>query len=217
MGMLLGLAPATRALAQPVDAPPGPFAIDARVALPAYAPTDAQAVAIGLEKAQLPKRGIGVDVGVTVYPLRRGGFALGLGVNYLSTSGKQTATTAALATDPNALENAPEIKTTFKAFTPQLSLNFGTRRGWSYLSGGVGTSRRDIEQTAGTPTVPDADPTPRIRTINYGGGARWFASAHLAFGFDLRWYRLPLQEATSTTRAFPKQSLFIASAGISIR
>ena len=30
----------------------------------------------------------------------------------------------------------------------------------------------------------------RLKTINYGGGARWFAKAHVAFSFDVRFYAI---------------------------
>lgn len=215
-GILLGLAPASRAFAQSADAP-GPYAVDVRVAMPSFAPTDGQAQPLGLEKVQLPRRGLGLELGASVYPIRKGGFALGVGVAYTNASGTAKATTAAQAGDETAMANAPEIKTRFNALSPQVSLNFGSRRGWSYIGGGIGWARRGIEQTAGTPTVPDAEDTERARTLHYGGGARWFWTNHVAFGFDMRWHRLPAQEATATARAFPKQSFFVIAGGITLR
>ena len=34
-----------------------------------------------------------------------------------------------------------------------------------------------------------ADEEP-LKTINYGGGARWFTKTHLAFSFDVRFYAI---------------------------
>lgn len=218
MGTLLGMGPANRALAQSADAP-GPFAVDVRVVMPSFAPTDAQAQALNLEKVQLPRRGLGLDVGANVYPLRKGGFALGIGAHYLTANGSAKATTAANSENEEAIANAPKIKTKFTALYPEVSLNFGSRRGWSYLSGGIGWARRGIEQVEGTPTLPNPDfeMSERVRTLHYGGGARWLWSDHIGFGFDMRWHRMPAQEATTTTRAFPKQSYFAVGGGITIK
>jgi opacity protein-like surface antigen len=218
-GIVLGLAPATRAFAQPASDPPGPYIIDAHVTFATYPPTDADAAALGLEKAQLPKRGLGFDFGVHVYPVRKGFFALGIGANYVSTNGTDQ-TIATTSTEPDlelAQKNAPKMKTHFSAMTPTLSLNFGSKRGWSYLSAGLGTSQRSIEQTDGVPLVADVADKTKSSVLTYGGGARWFMSQHVAFGFDLRWYKAKLKEASSTTRAFPAQTIFVAGAGLSIR
>ena len=65
---------------------------------------------------------------------------------------------------------------------------------------------------------------PRLMGIHYGGGARWFMSPHVAFSFDLRFYRIPEQAAEGTTTDGsatvpfqPKSRLFLASAGISFK
>ena len=81
----------------------------------------------------------------------------------------------------------------YSTLAPQLSFNFGSGNGWSYISGGIGRSIWSI--------VPDGlDPLPadqeRLKTINYGGGARWFIKNHLAFSFDVRFY------ATSPSESF---------------
>lgn len=218
-GLVLGLVPATRAFAQPASDPPGPYIIDARVTFASYPVTDADAVGLGLEKGQMPKRGLGVDLGVHFYPIRKNFFALGIGANYVTTNGtNQTIASTSTETDLDlAQKNAPKMKTHFSAMTPQVSLNFGSKRGWSYLSAGLGSSKRSIEQTDGVPLVPDVADKTTGRVLTYGGGARWFMSQHVAFGFDLRWYSVKLKEATTTTRAYPAQSIFIAGAGLSIR
>jgi hypothetical protein len=131
--------------------------------------------------------------------------------------------------DPVALPNDPSVRERFQAFSGQLSLNFGSSDGWSYISVGLGTARRDIQvfpvlattNSAGVvtttqSTAPLTAEGTKTRNFNYGGGARWFASSHFAFGFDLRWYAVPPAAATATVPALPRQTMFIAGAGVSI-
>jgi hypothetical protein len=94
------------------------------------------------------------------------------------------------------------VATTARIFAPQVSFNFGTRAGWSYLSGGYSAAQVTV-RSSGTSEVTQESGT--ISGLNVGGGARWFLSDHLAAGFDLRLHRL------AGTR------LFAASAGISLR
>lgn len=219
-GVVLALAPATRVFAQPAaEPPPGPFTLDARVSFATFPVTDADATALGLQKRQLPNRALGFDLGANVYPIRKKFFALGIGANFVNLRGtEQTVATTSTEKDPDvAQKNAPKMRTTFQAFTPVVSLNFGSRRGWSYLNAGLGSSKRGIEQIDGVPLVPDVAEKTKGNVFTYGGGARWFFSQHLAFGFDLRWYNVKAEEATATTRAFPRQSIFVGGAGISIR
>jgi hypothetical protein len=58
---------------------------------------------------------------------------------------------------------------------------------------------------------------PRTRAVNFGAGARWFARRHLAFSFDLRWYSMQAQGATTVTPAVPRTTRMVFTAGISIR
>ena len=57
----------------------------------------------------------------------------------------------------------------------------------------------------------------RTRAINYGGGARWFAKEHIAFTFDLRFYRIDAQEADHGRPAYGGRRLMVFSAGISVK
>ena len=99
------------------------------------------------------------------------------------------------------------------ALSPQVSLNFGKRDGWSYLSGGIGWASLTTEFD----DMPFEDPASRPRAINYGGGARWFAKKHLAFSLDLRFYAISPQEATVERPAVPRMTVMVFSAGISAR
>jgi hypothetical protein len=201
---------------QPVsatEAPPGPFALDVRVAMPSFNTGSALADPLGLRTSQLPGRGWGLEFGATAYPLRGKRFALGLGAALVRTSGSQ-------APDPEdeTAADDPTIETRFNALVPQVSLNFGSGRGWSYIGGGLAFMQRATGDV-------DADVPlgPRLRGIHYGGGARWFAGRHVAFSFDLRFYRIPEQAAEAATGEAaavpfqPKSRLFMASAGVSFK
>ena len=139
--------------------PPGPFVIDVRVVTsgvpggPAFYP--------GLpDGATVPTRGFGGDVGVHIYPLQLGPGRLGLGADVMLARG-----------------STADARSTLTTVAPQLSLNFGTSDGWSYLSAGVGAARIRLAPGAGSATV---------RSVNVGGGARWFLGPRLGVGFDVR-------------------------------
>ena len=67
-------------------------------------------------------------------------------------------------------------------------------------------SDRNLENAS-----PGEQESGRLRTINYGGGARWFFTPRLAFGIDLRAHQLAAGAGT------PRVSVFAASAGVSFR
>jgi hypothetical protein len=202
----LALLPATVFAQEREREPIAPFAADVRVALPRFPHDEAIATTLGVTDENLPGRGLGLSFGAHVYPFR-GKVALGLGAEVLMTRASKT-----LAGDEGA-PDGPTVKGRFNAFSPQISLNFGGRRGWSYVSGGIGwgTFTEEVE------TSPVTSPDGRIRTLNYGGGARWFAKEHLAFTFDFRFHRFDAQEASTGRPAYPKGRMTIISAGISVK
>jgi hypothetical protein len=210
-----GTPPATAQPAPPppaapvtADRPPGPFALDVRFAMPSFNTGSSLADPLGLRTDQLPGRGWGLDVGAHVYPVRGKRFALGVGAEIIRASGSK-------APDPEdeTAADDPTIETRFSALVPQVSLNFGTSRGWSYIGGGFAFMRR----ATGDVDAESAD-WPRLTGIHYGGGARWFMSPHVAFVFDLRFYRIPEQEAEGTEVPFqPKSRMFLMSAGLSFK
>jgi hypothetical protein len=187
--------------------PVGPFAIDVRLALPRFDQDAAIASALGVASASLPQLGLGLDVGAHWYPLSLGPVRLGVGASMLVGRARSTPVDASAGQSTDF-----PIESRLITFAPQVSLNFGTGRGWSYLSGGLGPSIYDV-RPQGTPV----DNSRRTRTLNYGGGARWFAKPHLAFTFDLRFYVLDAQEATDTLVATPKTTRMVFGAGISIK
>ncbi len=191
--------------------PPGPYVIDVRGAMASipkppefFPPLEAGTFA--------PARGFGLDVGAHIYPFTLGRARVGFGANVVHARGS-----LALS----------EVSATVTTVTPQVSFNFGTRDGWSYLSAGYGTaavrSSGPVREEL-LSGVPDAESgelegpmvirtaeSGRVRALNYGGGARWFLSSHLAVGFDLRFHRLSAGAVT------PKATLAVLSAGLSIR
>jgi hypothetical protein len=56
-----------------------------------------------------------------------------------------------------------------------------------------------------------------VKTLNYGGGARWFVTDHLGVGFDLRWHKVSLVPASSTHPGAPRASLFVVGAGVVLK
>jgi hypothetical protein len=201
--LLVGLASDARAQH---DDPVGPFVIDAHVALPNFSNADAIASAFSLRTDQLPQHGLGFELGVHVYPLRRK-VTLGLGATLMRARGRK-----APSADSETAATDPTIETRVTTLMPQLSLNFGTTRGWSYISAGFGRTRRATGDAATTlPTGTNA------ATLSYGGGARWFLATHVAFSFDLRFYRLRATEATDDQPGLPRHSMFVSTVGLSFK
>jgi hypothetical protein len=124
-------------------------------------------------EALVPARGFGVETGAQLYAGHLGGVRLGYGASVYAVRATQGG-----ATTVNA-----------RFLAPQVSLNFGTSRGWSYLSAGAGIGSIRGEVT--TADGPSASRTSgAITTPHIGGGARWFVNSHVAFSFDLRLLRL---------------------------
>lgn len=192
-----------------LEEPIGPFVFDARGTLARFKQDPFSAGAIGIEPADLPTRGLGLAVGGHLYPLRKRWFALGLGGEILLRA-------RASRTIPPVEEDGPDgptVVTTLSAVSPQVSLNFGRRDGWSYLSGGIGWANFTTELE----DAPFADPDSSPRAINYGGGARWFAKKHVAFSFDVRFYSIGAQPATALRPGFSQVNVMVFSAGVSVR
>jgi hypothetical protein len=204
--LLLGTAPA---LAQaPSDQPIGRYVIDLRGALPKFPSSDDIATNNGLTTANLPGWGLGFDVAAHVYPLRLRGVTFGVGVDLATGRGRSAPTE-----NEDGTTTGTDVTGHFTAVSPQVSLNFGSAAGWSYLSAGVGFSTLWFE-------TPDTDPeqqAPRRRTLNFGGGARWFLRDRLAFTFDVRFYIVNAVAAAEHVTAAPRTRMMVMSAGVSLR
>jgi hypothetical protein len=200
---------APRAAAQEREPDPiGRFVADVRFALPNFPDDAAIATALGVTEENLPGRGLGISAGLHFYPARLGRVTLGIG-------GELVMTRASRTLEPTTAggPDGPTVDARFSALSPQLSLNFGSRRGWSYISAGIGWGNFSVERD----TAPVEPADGRLRTLNYGGGARWFAKDHLAFMFDLRFHRFGAQDAVTGRPAYPAARMMIFSAGISVK
>jgi hypothetical protein len=216
LGLALLLVFTVPALAQeagPVQGLPtepiAPFVFDARGTFARFKALPPVATDLGVDPTALPTRGLGLVVGAHLYPVRRQNFALGLGGELLLRA-RGSRTVAPTVEDGS---EGPTVVTRMTAISPQVSLNFGKRDGWSYLSGGIGWASLTSELSAS----PLEEAGSRPRAMNYGGGARWFIKEHLAFSLDLRFYAIGAQEATITRPAYPRVTVMIFSAGISAR
>jgi hypothetical protein len=155
----------------------------------------------------LPKRGLGGVAGVHLYPLRGRSIALGLGAELMLARGR--------AQQKDATTGAPvglPIEQRLVSLSPQLSLNFGHREGWSDLSAGMGQLSFETFQEEAPAERP-----PSKSTINMGGGARWFATTHVAFCFDIRFYLTRPQEIVGPFPGRQRSRLMVMSAGIAFK
>jgi hypothetical protein len=200
-------ASASAAWAQEPDPLPK-VALDVQAATPKFPRDPSVATSLNVTTDNMPGRGLGVAVGLHVYPGRLGKVTLGLGAQFLVSRARST-----LEPTTSGGAEGPTVEARYSALSPQLSLNFGGPNGWSYVSGGIGWATLTIENTSTPVTEPDG----RLRTLHYGGGARWFAKKHLAFSFDLRFHRYPAQAAATARPAYPKGRMLVASAGISVK
>ena len=165
--------------------------------------------------SDLPTRGLGLTVGAHVYPVRKRTFALGVGGELLLRARASHTITTEIEGPDGPIEGpeGPTVITRMTAISPQVSLNFGRRNGWSYVSGGLGRASFTSELEAS----PFDDPESAGSALNYGGGARWFTNKHLAVSIDLRFYAVRAQDATAARPAFPAMTLVVFSAGVSFR
>ena len=203
---LLMISPVAHAQEPP---PIGPFVVDVHATFPLF-PDDLQlARSRGLNQVELPGLGLGADVGVHLYLLKWRAITFGIG-------GKLTLTRAHAA--PPTVTGQPSfgrpVTERFTSIAPQLSFNFGSGAGWSYLSGGIGQSTWSIVPDGAAARTADAE---RLKTINYGGGARWFAKPHLAFSVDVRFYAIDPGSPQPAVLGSPRTTLIIAGAGISVK
>ena len=180
------------AAAQDDPPPPGPYVVDLRVATSGVPAVPLSTPGPVTGPIDLPTRGTGFDVGGHVYAGRLGPARLGFGASVLAVTASNEAGEAA-----------------FRAIVPQISFNFGTRSGWSYLSLGAGRAKTTASSLVGSDEVR-SDGT-QVVAVYAGGGARWCVSNHVAVGFDLRLHRAGADGAT------PAAMLVAASAGISLR
>lgn len=167
----------------------------------------------------LPGRGWGLAGGATVYPLTLGVATFGLGVSLATGKGSSdplTSTTGSGSTEKTT-QTTTTVTTQITSVLPQLSINFGHKLGWSYLSVGYGrtkvASSSDAFGSLAAITVPEA----WNAALNFGGGARWFMKPHLGASFDVRFTKLSSRGATAVLPSAKRTQMITLSVGISIQ
>lgn len=200
------LASSLPAHAQPPEEPIGRYVFDVRGTLVPFSRNEDLAANRGLPHLDTPGRGFGYDVGAHLYVLRLWGITFGLGASYHASLADQSP--GERSADPAG----PTLRKRFSAASSQLSFNFGHRNGWSYLSGGLGSSRLSL-----FPRDADEPPQRSADTLNYGGGMRWFLNAHLAFTVDVRLYAISPLAPLGDAPGSPRMTQVAFNAGASFR
>ena len=215
------------------------FVLIVLISVPAFAQTnerlpwfaiDLHAASVGLPTAEgwipvpvigdtpLPGRGLGVSGGATVYPLKLGIMTLGFGASVSAGKGKGEALTITTGSGANAVTTiTPVFRTQALNVIPQVSMNFGHKLGWSYLSAGIGTTRVNASADATATMPPIVLPETWNQALNFGGGARWFMKPRLGAGFDVRFVKLSSRGAEGDIPSARRTQTITFSAGISIQ
>ena len=117
----------------------GPFVVDLHGTVPRFPSDDPQlAQSRKMDLGELPGTGLGIQVGMHLYLLRVKAITFGIGAEFAASRSRQTPQAGATSATTGQLLRPSEAR--FSTIAPQLSLNFGNGHGWSYLSGGLGTS-----------------------------------------------------------------------------
>jgi len=194
--------------AQEPPKPIGPFALDVRGTRASFPSSQQLADSRGLLVAELPGSGFGVDLGAHFYLLKWKAVTFGLGGQLTlarSHGSEQT---------QDGIVIVRAVTERYTAATPQISFNFGSGSGWSYLSGGLGPAVWSIVPDGSEPQTPDEE---RLIEYNYGFGARWFAKPHVAFTFDVRVHAIGRGTPYLTYPPSPFSRMLVLGAGVSLK
>ncbi len=194
--------------AQVAPPPIGPFVFDVRGSFPKFVTDPQLADSRGLSPNELPGRGLGLDLGAHVYLFTWRAITFGLGGQLTLARSHES------PPEVSGVTLGRPVTERFTSIVPQLSFNFGTGNGWSYISGGMGPARWLLVPDGEQPTAADEE---RLTTINYGGGARWFTKPRLAFTLDVRFHAIAPGTAQRGFPGSPRTTMLIMGAGISIR
>ena len=160
----------------------------------------------GLTVTELPGAGMGARIGAHLYVLTFKAMTFGVGGELIVGRSSSTPVGAASGLVP--------VDERLVSAAPQVSVNFGSGHGWSYLSGGFGRSTWSLHPAGAPGLAADAESLP---TANYGGGARWFAKTHLAFSLDVRIYEIQPGSPLGGRPGSPRTRLFVVGAGVSLK
>jgi hypothetical protein len=186
----------------------GPFVVDLHGIFTKLPNSQQVADSRGLATSELPGSAFGGTLGLHLYFLKWKQLTLGIGGEVVGLRAHNVPPSDATATDLRPVTEK------FLSASPQLSFNFGGQNGWSYISGGVGLSQWSIVPDGAESQDADLE---RLRTLNYGAGARWFMKPHLAFSFDVRVYSISAGAASFGFQGSPRSTLTVIGAGISLK
>lgn len=190
---------------------------------------DIHAATVGLPQAEgwvpvvssdteLPGRAWGLGAGATYYPFRLGFMTFGIGASLTAGKGKgESQTIVSGSGSSRTTRITPVVRTGITNLAPQVSINFGRKLGWSYLSAGIGGSKVTSKADAVGTTPESVVPTAWNQAINFGGGAKWFMKEHFGAGFDVRFVKLGSRSPTDALPAAKRTQLWNISVGISIQ
>lgn len=199
-----------------------------REPLPWFA-VDLHAASVGLPTAEgwipavsedtpIPDRGWGPAVAATVYLFRAGVMTFGAGAAFSTAQGKSDSLEIIDGAGANqATRITPIVRTKVTSLIPQVSINFGHKFGWSYLSAGLGRTKVESSADAVGSEPKIVIPAAWNQALNFGGGARWFMKPRLGAGFDVRFVKLGSRGATAVLPAARRSQMITFSAGISIQ
>jgi hypothetical protein len=181
------------------------FVADARGVFARLGQDATTATGLSTSAFDLPASGLGAAGGAHVYVWRGRTMALGVGGEAMFARAQHA------LVESTGKKTGVVIDRRLQSVAGQLSLNFGHRDGWSYLTAGLGPTAFESYLAGAT---PDGD---RPASLNFGGGARWFNWEHLAFTADLRFYGTKPANATANTAARVRKNLVVFSGGIAIK
>ena len=166
----------------------------------------------------VPGRAWGISGGAHVYLVKLGVMTFGVGAQWAM--GKRTGEPPAVVTAPGTTPTAPTVPvvtTEITSILPHLSMNFGHKYGWSYLSAGYGRTRVSSSTSAVGTNPAVIIPESWNPALNFGGGAKWFMKRHLGASFDVRFTKLSSRGETALLPSAKRTQMITMSVGISIQ
>jgi hypothetical protein len=193
------------------------FAIDLHAASIGL-PTAEGWIPVVSEDTPIPDRAWGPAVAATVYPFRAGIMTFGFGAAFSTGQGKSDSLEIITGSGSTATTRVtPVVRTQVTSLIPQVSINFGHKFGWSYLSAGLGRTKVESSADAVGTEPQIIVPAAWNQALNFGGGARWFMKPRLGAGFDVRFVKLGSRGATAALPAARRSQMITFSAGLSIQ
>ena len=166
-GTVVMMVMATAQDAAQTTTPPGPWVLDVR-GVTSPVPTDAGFYP-PLAATSVPSRGFGADFGAHVYLWSLKLARIGFGANVVIVRSAVDAPLAAAEDEATEAPATQRVTLNMRTVAPQVSANFGTRDGWSYLSAGLGVA---TVATEAADVMPGRHESGRLRSVNFGGMER---------------------------------------------